>query len=54
MRTILFPAMHNCEGSFENEALENEDGSTKDPKLENKAPYFENEAPKNSTMVCPL
>ena len=33
-------------GSFENEALENEDWSTKHPKLENEAPYLENEAPK--------
>ena len=33
-------------GSFENEALENEDRSTKHPKLENEAPYLENEAPK--------
>ena len=35
------------EGSFENEALENEDRSTKHPKLENEAPYLENEAPKS-------
>ena len=33
-------------GSFENEALENEDRSTKHPKLENEAPKIENEAPK--------
>ena len=39
--------MSNPVGSFENEALENEDRSTKHPKLEN-------EAPKNSTPVCPL
>ena len=33
-------------GSFENEALENEDGSTKHPNLENEAPkLLENEAP---------
>ena len=32
-------------GSFENEALENEDRSTKHPKLENEAPKIENEAP---------
>ena len=32
-------------GSFENEALENEDRSTKHPKLENEDPYLENEAP---------
>ena len=38
MHTILFPAMHNCEGSFENEALENEDRSMKHPNLENEAP----------------
>ena len=37
-------ALHNIEvalyndGSFENEALENEDRSTKHPKLENEAP----------------
>ena len=37
---------HHYEGSFENEALENEDWSTKHPKLENEAPYLENEAPK--------
>ena len=35
----------NHEGSFENEALENEDRSTKHPKLENEAPKIENEAP---------
>ena len=34
------------QGSFENEALENEDRSTKHPNLENEAPYLENEAPK--------
>ena len=34
------------EGSFENEALENEDRSTKHPNLENEAPKIENEAPK--------
>ena len=33
-------------GSFENEALENEDRSTKHPKLENEDPKLENEAPK--------
>ena len=33
-------------GSLENEALENEDRSTKHPKLENEAP-IENEAPKS-------
>ena len=33
-------------GSFENEALENEDWSTKHPNLENEAP-IENEAPKS-------
>ena len=33
-------------GSFENEALENEDRSTKHPNLENEAP-IENEAPKS-------
>ena len=37
-------------GSFENEALENEDRSTKHPNLENEAPIeneaLENEAPK--------
>ena len=32
-------------GSFENEALENKDRSTKHPKLENEASYLENEAP---------
>ena len=37
--------------SFENEALENEDRSTKHPNLENEAPYLENEAPKSR---CPL
>ena len=34
-------------GSFENEALENEDRSTKTPNLENEAPYLENEDPKS-------
>ena len=29
-------------GSFENEALENEDGSTKHPNLENEAPKTRN------------
>ena len=38
-------------GSFEKEALENEDRSTKHPNLENEAPYLENEAPKSR---CPL
>ena len=32
-------------GSFENEALENEDRSTKHPNLENEAPSIENEDP---------
>ena len=32
-------------GSFENEALENEDRSTKYPNLENEAPYIENKDP---------
>ena len=36
----------NHEGSFQNEALENEDRSTKHQKLENEAPKIENEAPK--------
>ena len=55
-------------GSFESEALENEDRSTKHPKLQNEAPCLENEAPKtrkrrplnleneapkNSKPVCP-
>ena len=35
-------------GSFENEALENEDRSTKHSNLENEAPN-ENEAPKTRT-----
>ena len=39
----------NNSGSFENEALENEDRSTKHPNLENEAPYLENEAPKTKT-----
>ena len=30
--------MYVTDGSFENEALENEDRSTKHPKLENEAP----------------
>ena len=30
--------MYSLPGSFENEALENEDRSTKHPKLENEAP----------------
>ena len=38
-------------GSFENEALENKDRSTKHPKPENKA--LENEAPKNSKTKTP-
>ena len=49
-------------GSFENEALKNEDLSTKHPNLKNEAPKtrkrsplnLENEAPKNLTPVCPL
>ena len=45
---------HIAHGSCENEALENEDRSTKHPKLENEAPYLENEVPKNSKPVCPL
>ena len=40
-------------GSFENEALENEDGRTKHPKLENEAPYLENEDPKISKTKHP-
>ena len=42
--TIIRLALVGCEmiiaktGSFENEALENEDRSTKHPKLENEAP----------------
>ena len=32
------------DGSFENEALENKDWSTKHPKLENEAPKTQNEA----------
>ena len=39
-------------GSFENEALENEDRSTKHPNLENEAP-IENQAPKNSKTKTP-
>ena len=42
------------DGSFENEALENEDRSTKHPNLEKEAPWIENEAPKNSKPVCPF
>ena len=37
-------------GSFENEALENEDRSTKHPNLENEAP-IENEAPKSRNQA---
>ena len=48
-------------GSFENEALENEDRSTKHPNLENEAPKprkrstlkLENEDPKNSKTKTP-
>ena len=40
-------------GSFENEALENEDRITKHPKLENEAPYIENEDPKISETKHP-
>ena len=36
----------HTDGSFENEALENQDRSTKHPKLENEASKIENEAPK--------
>ena len=37
-----------CAGSFENEALENEDRSTKHPNLENEDPKtLENEAPES-------
>ena len=41
-------------GSFENEALENEDRSTKHPKLENEAPKIENEAPKTLDTSLPF
>ena len=39
--------MGDQEGSFENEALDNEDRSTKHPNLENEALKSRNEAPKS-------
>ena len=41
-------------GSFENEALENEDRGTKHPRSKTKHLKLENEAPKNSKPICPL
>ena len=60
---------YSNKGSFENEALENEDPSTKHPNLEKEAPKTRKRStqisktkhpisktkhPKNSTPVCPL
>ena len=42
------------EGSFENEALENEDRSRKHPNLENEAPKNRKRSTQNSKPVCPL
>ena len=42
------------EGSFQNEALENEDRSRKHPKLENGAPKSRKRSTQNSKPVCPL
>ena len=41
-------------GSFEKEALENEDRSTKHPNLENEAPKTRKGSPQNSKPVCPI
>ena len=38
-------------GSFENEALENEDRSTKHPNLENEAPKTRKRRPQNSKLL---
>ena len=40
-------------GSFENDALENEDRSTKHPNLENKAPKFRKRRPLNLENEAP-
>ena len=48
MKLIEYRMLRNVTifiGSFENEALENEDRSTKHPNLENEAPEIENEDP---------
>ena len=45
--------MTKRQGSFENEALENEDRGTKYPKLENEAPSIENEDPQISKTKHP-
>ena len=42
------------EGSFENEALENEYRSTKHPNLENEAPKTRKRSTQNSKPVCPV
>ena len=50
----MIVAMHNYYGSFENEALENEDRSTKHPNLENEAPKTRKRStldPKRSTQT---
>ena len=49
------PRSCNCgiHGSFENEALENEDRSTKYPKLENEAPNSRKRSTQNSKTKHP-
>ena len=42
------------EGSFENEALEKEDRSTKHPNLKNEAPKIRKQSTQNSKPVCAL
>ena len=42
---------HAMPGSFENEALENEDRSTKHPNLENEAPKTRKRRPQNSKLL---
>ena len=44
---LWFLVWQNFDGNFENEALENEDRSTKHPKLENEAP----KSRKRSTQI---
>ena len=50
---IIVTILLKGSGSFENEALENEDRSKKHPKLENEAPKIENEDPKISKTKHP-
>ena len=49
----LFHGLYVDEGTFENEALENKDRSTKHPRSKTKLPKLENEAPKNSKTKTP-